>query len=109
MDKQNTETLSKVREEAAEKFSSNEIHSAVMRNILNLDVEIDAKGDLLISTIPDLSFILRELRKWKENEVLSNPDYYRLVECALLNNLTNNSLEQFEQLNSDNDDYYVEK
>ncbi|MHA1911144.1 MAG: hypothetical protein ACTSYA_05545 [Candidatus Kariarchaeaceae archaeon] len=104
MEQKNVEKLSRVREEEAKKYSSNEIHSAVMRNILNLDVEIDAKGDLLISTIPDLSFILRELRKWKENEVLSNPDYYKLVECALLNNLTNNSLEMLEQLNSCNDD-----
>jgi hypothetical protein len=101
MDQKNSEVLSRVREEKAEKLSSTEIHSAVMRNILNLDVEIDAKGDLLISTIPDLSFILRELRKWKENEVLSQPDYYRLVECALLNNLNNTSLTMLEQLNTD--------
>ena len=100
MEQKNIKKLSRLREEAAEKYSSNEIHRAVMSNILNLDVEIDAKGDLLISTIPDLSFILRELRKWKENEVLSDPDYYKLVECALLNNLTNNSLDMLEQLNS---------
>ena len=100
MGQEKFEILSTVREDAAEKLSSNEIHSAVMRNILNLDVEIDAKGDLLISTIPDLSFILRELRKWKENDVLSQPDYYRLVECALLNNLNNSSLEMLKQLNS---------
>jgi len=101
MDQQNCEVLSRVREDSAEKLSSNEIHSAVMRNILNLDVEIDAKGDLLISTIPDLSFILRELRKWKENDILSQPDYYQLVECALLNNLNNTSLDILEQLNTD--------
>ena len=101
MNQKNIEGLSRVREDTAEKLSSNEIHSAVMRNILNLDVEIDAKGDLLISTIPDLSFILRELRKWKENDVLSQPDYYKLVECALLNNLNNTSLEMLEQLNYD--------
>ncbi len=104
MEQENFELLSKEREDKAEKLSSTEIHSAVMRNILNLDVELDAKGDLLISTIPDLSFILRELRKWKENDVLSQPDYYHLVECALLNNMNNNSLDMLEQLNSYNDD-----
>jgi tetratricopeptide (TPR) repeat protein len=70
----------KIREEIGEMFTPEEIHTAMLDNVLNLTIPWPSKQNILFTCVQDIHIISSTVNKWKEKALISDADYIYLTE-----------------------------
>jgi len=70
----------KVREEIGEMLTPEEIHTAMLDNVLNLNIPWPSKQNILFTCVQDIHFISSTVNKWKDEALISDDDYVYLNE-----------------------------
>jgi tetratricopeptide (TPR) repeat protein len=73
-------TQAKIREEIGEMLTPEEIHTAMLDNVLNLTIPWPSKQNILFTCVQDIHFISSTVNKWKEKALISDDDYIYLNE-----------------------------
>ena len=61
-------------------LSPEEIHTAMLDNVLNLTIPWPSKQNILFTCVQDIHFISSTVNSWKEKELISDDDYAYLNE-----------------------------
>ncbi|MHA1911932.1 MAG: tetratricopeptide repeat protein [Candidatus Kariarchaeaceae archaeon] len=69
----------KIREEIGEMLTPEEIHTAMLDNVLNLTIPWPSKHTILFSCVQDIHFISSTVDAWKEKALISDDDYSYLI------------------------------
>ncbi len=70
----------KIREEIGEMLTPEEIHTAMLDNVLNLNIPWPSKQNILFTCVQDIHFISSTVNIWKERALISDNDYDYLNE-----------------------------
>ncbi|MHA1912621.1 MAG: tetratricopeptide repeat protein [Candidatus Kariarchaeaceae archaeon] len=72
--------LTEIRKEISEMLTPEEVHTAILENVLELNIPWPSKQNILFTCVKDIYLISSAVKRWKDQKLISEKDYNYLSE-----------------------------